>query len=53
MKVSVSYLNVKKRNVSKIIYLLDKTNVDFIHVDVMDGKYVKNKANAFKDVLLY
>ncbi len=50
MKVSVSYLNVKKRNIPKIIYLLDKTDVDFIHVDVMDGKYVKNKANFFADV---
>ncbi len=47
MKLSVSYLNVKKRNVPKIISMLDKTNVDFIHVDVMDGKYVKNKANSF------
>ena len=50
MKVSVSYLNVKKRNIPKIIYLLDKTNVDFIHVDVMDGKYVKNKVNSFSSV---
>ena len=50
MKVSVSYLNVKKRNVPRIIYLLDKTNVDFIHVDVMDGKYVKNKANSYSEV---
>ena len=50
MKVSVSYLNVKKRNIPKVIYLLDKTNVDFIHVDVMDGKYVKNKVNSFAEV---
>ena len=50
MKVSVSYLNVKRKNIPKIIYLLDKTNVDFIHVDVMDGKYVKNKANSYSEV---
>lgn len=50
MKLSVSYLSVKKRNVPKIISMLDKTNVDFIHVDVMDGKYVKNKANLFSSV---
>lgn len=50
MKVSVSYLNVKKKNIDKIIYLLDKTKVDFIHVDVMDGKYVKNKVNSFSEV---
>ena len=47
MKLSVSYLNVKKRNVPEIIRMLDKTNVDFIHIDVMDGKYVKNKANLY------
>ena len=47
MKLSVSYLSVKKRNVASVISLLDLTNVDFIHVDVMDGKYVKNKANLF------
>ena len=53
MKVSVSYLNVKKRIIPNIIYLLDKTDVDFIHVDVMDGKYVKNKANTYNEVLEY
>ena len=47
MKLSVSYLNVKKRDVPQVISMLDATNVDFIHVDVMDGKYVKNKANLF------
>lgn len=51
MKVSVSYLNVKKKFIPKVIYKLDKTNVDFIHVDVMDGKYVKNKVNSYKEVL--
>ena len=50
MKLSVSYLNVKKRHVPEIISMLDKTNVDFIHIDVMDGKYVKNKANLFRTV---
>ena len=50
MKLSVSYLNVKKRNIPKIISMLDKTDVDFIHIDVMDGKYVKNKANLFRKV---
>ena len=50
MKVSVSYLSVKKRDVADVVELLDQTNADFIHVDVMDGKYVKNKANNFKFV---
>ena len=50
MKVSVSYLNVKKRDVADVIEMLDQTDVDFIHVDVMDGKYVKKKANSYKFV---
>ena len=50
MKLSVSYLNVKKRDVPEVISMLDATNVDFIHVDVMDGKYVDNKANLFSFV---
>ena len=50
MKLSVSYLNVKKRHVPEVIEMLDKTDVDFIHVDVMDGKYVKYKANKYSFV---
>ena len=56
MKVSVSYLNVKKKDAADVIEMLDKTDVDFIHVDVMDGKYVKNKANLYgfvKDIGKY
>ena len=48
MKIAVSYLGVK--NPVKFIKEIDKTDVDFIHVDVMDGKYVKMKVNAFSDV---
>ena len=50
MKLSVSYLNVKKKHIPEIISMLDKTNVDYIHIDVMDGKYVKNKANLYSSV---
>lgn len=56
MKVSVSYLNVKKKDAADVIEDLDKTDVDFIHVDVMDGKYVKKKANLYgfvKDIGKY
>ena len=50
MKLSVSYLNVKKKDVADVISMLDITNADFIHVDVMDGKYVPNKVNLFSFV---
>ena len=50
MKLSVSYLSVKKKDIPKVISELDTTNVDYIHIDVMDGKYVKNKANLFSSV---
>lgn len=48
MKIAVSYLGVK--NPSLFIKEIDKTDVDFIHVDVMDGKYVKKKANSYREV---
>ena len=47
MKLSVSYLSVKRKDVADVISMLDLTPIDFIHVDVMDGKYVSNKANLF------
>ena len=50
MKLSVSYLSVKKKDIPDMISKLDMTNTDFIHVDVMDGKYVSNKANLFNFV---
>lgn len=50
MKISVSYLNVKSKEIPYVVSKLDHTDVNYIHVDVMDGKYVKNKANLFDDV---
>lgn len=42
MKIAASYLSIK-RNLRKNIERLDKTTIDYIHVDIMDGKFVHNK----------
>lgn len=48
MKVSASYLGVK--NIPKVLRELNITDVDYIHVDVMDGKYVKGKTMSFNEL---
>ena len=45
-KVAVSVLSSEDRK--KDILTLSSTDVDYIHVDVMDGKFVVNKDNPFK-----
>lgn len=47
-KIAVSYLGVK--NIGSTLMELDKTDVDLIHVDVMDGKYVQNKTMSFNEL---
>ena len=48
MKVSVSIL----KECNRLDYAIKKVNessADFLHVDVMDGKFVKNKSFLFED----
>lgn len=45
-KVSVSFLNSK--NEAKDILKINNTSADYIHVDVMDGKFVKKKHKPYK-----
>ena len=49
MKVSVSILSSTIK-ADKIVRELDKTNCDFIHVDIMDGKFVENKTWTYSEI---
>lgn len=48
MKISVSYLS--SENIVEDLRKLNVTNADFIHVDVMDGKFVRGKTLPFKKI---
>lgn len=47
-EVSVSFL--KKGNYSDYIKQINDTNADYIHFDVMDGKFVENKNLSVKEL---
>ena len=42
MKISASFLSIKD-NLKENIDLLTKCDIDYIHLDIMDGIFVKNK----------
>lgn len=48
MLVSASFLSSK--DIGRDLRVLNDTDVDFIHVDIMDGKFVKNKTMPFKEM---
>ena len=48
MKTSISFLS--SNNPPRDLRLLNETDCDYIHVDVMDGKFVKNKTMPFSEM---
>lgn len=53
MKVSASFLSIKD-NIKSNINVLDKSTIDYLHLDIMDGKFVQNKTfniDEIKDLL--
>lgn len=48
MKVCASFLSSK--NIPEDLVKLNDTDIDFIHVDVMDGKFVPNKTMPFSEM---
>ena len=47
-KISASFLSSK--NIPVDLTKLNETDVDLIHVDIMDGKFVKNKTMPFSEM---
>lgn len=48
MLISTSFLSSK--NLIKDLKELNHTDTDYIHMDIMDGKFVKNKTMPFKEM---
>lgn len=49
MKVSVSFIK-SIYDINRTIQKIEETNADFIHVDLMDGKFVENKTLSIDEV---
>ena len=48
-EVSTSILNMKQRAEAETIFGLEKAKTDYIHIDVMDGKFVEK--DTYKDMI--
>lgn len=47
--LSVSILGIKEK-ITKNIKKLDKMNIDYFHIDIMDGTFVENKTWKYKEI---
>lgn len=46
VEVSVSILNVNNENVIQTLYNLETSGINYFHIDVMDGEFVKNNTTS-------
>lgn len=53
MKVSVSFIKNKYNDEKKTIEEINYTSADYIHVDIMDGKFVENKNYDINEVSVF
>lgn len=49
MKISASFLSIKN-NLRENINILSKTSIDYMHLDIMDGKFVPNKTWSYYQI---
>ena len=49
MKISASFLSIKE-NLKENVERLDKTSIDYLHLDIMDGKFVTNKTYTIAEI---
>ncbi len=49
MKLSVSILSKEEKGID-LVKKFNNTNIDYVHVDVMDGKFVNNKAFPMSEI---
>ena len=52
MKVAVSFIKSKYLE-KETIDIINQTSADFLHVDIMDGKFVENKNYDFDDIEMF
>lgn len=52
MKVAVSFIK-SKYNEKETIDIINQSSCDFLHVDIMDGKFTENKNYDFEDIELF